>query len=146
MRFILWKVYARTGQLVVRTPEKAFEPVQRLLAYLIVHPADGSAAALSSAILHSNQLGEDWTFGVDGYQGGCSEVQTALEVIIASGNSEIQDGQGLEEFVTQQKDASSLLIFAPATEGEWVEEVVALASFTHSSLYCGSSTPETKHS
>ena len=128
VRFILWKVYARTGQLVVRTPEKAFEPVQRLLAYLIVHPADGSAAALSSAILHSNQLGEDWTFGVDGYQGGCSEVQTALEVIVASGNSEIQDGQGLEEFVTQQQDASSLLIFAPATDGEWVEEVVALAS------------------
>ena len=65
---------------------------------------------------------------MDGYQGGCSEVQTALEVIVASGNSEIQDGQGLEEFVTQQKDASSLLIFAPATEGAWVEEVVALAS------------------
>ena len=128
VRFILWKVYARTGQLVVRTPEKAFEPVQRLLAYLIVHPADGSAAALSSAILHSNQLGEDWTFGVDGYQGGCSEVQTALEVILSSGNSEIQDGQGLEEFVTQQQDASSLLIFAPATEGAWVGEVLALAS------------------
>lgn len=128
VRHILWKVYARTGQLVVRTPEKAFEPVRRLLAYLIVHPADGSAAALSSAILHSNYLGENWTFGVDGYQEGCSEVQTAQEVIVASGNSEIQDGQGLEEFVTQQKDASSLLIFAPPTMGEWVEEVVALAS------------------
>ena len=38
---------------------KAFEPRQRLLAYLIVHSADGSAAALSSAILHSNQLGEN---------------------------------------------------------------------------------------
>lgn len=128
VRYILWKVYARTGQLVVRTPEKAFEPVQRLLAYLIVHPADGSAAALSSAILHSNQLGDNWTFGVDGYPEGCSEVQTAQEVIVASGNSEIQDGQGLEEFVIQQQDASSLLIFAPATIGGWIEEVVALAS------------------
>ena len=127
VRYILWKVYARTGQLVVRTPEKAFKPVQRLLAYLIVHPADGSAAALSSAILQSNHLGENWTFGVDGYREGCSDVQTALEVIVASGNSEIQDGQGLEEFVSQHQDASSLLIFAPATTGDWVEEIVSLA-------------------
>ena len=128
VRYILWKVYARTGQLVVRTPEKAFKPVQRLLAYLIVHPADGSAAALSTSILQANQLGENWAFGVDGYQGACTDVSSAIEVIVASGNSAIQDGQGLEEFVTQQRDASSLLVFAPAKPGDWVEEVMALAS------------------
>lgn len=128
VRYILWKVYARTRQLVVRTPEKAFEPVQRLLAYLIVHPADGSAAALSTSILYANQLGENWAFGVDGYQGVCTDVSTAIEVIVASGNSEVQDGQGLEDFVTHQRDASSLLVFAPAQTGTWVEEVQALAS------------------
>lgn len=128
VRYILWKVYARTGQLVVRTPEKSFEPVQRLLAYLIVHPSDGSAAAFSTSILHSNRLGDHWAFGVDGYQGACTEVSTAVELIVASGNSDVQDGQGLEDFVTQQTDASSLLVFAPAAGGDWVDEVLSFAS------------------
>ena len=34
----------------------------------------------------------------------------------------------LEEFVTQQRDASSLLVFAPAQGGDWVEEVTVLAA------------------
>ena len=29
MRYILWKVYARTGELVVRTPERAYQPTKR---------------------------------------------------------------------------------------------------------------------
>ena len=56
------------------------------------------------------------------------DVSSAIEVIVASGNSAVEDGQGLEEFVTQQRDASSLLVFAPAKQGDWVEEVMALAS------------------
>ena len=35
VRYILWKIYARTGQLVVRKPEKALQPADRILAYLI---------------------------------------------------------------------------------------------------------------
>ena len=128
VRFILWKVYARTGQLVVRTPEKAFEPIQRLLAYLIVHPSDGSAAALSTSVIQSNQLGENWALGVDGYQGACTEISAAVEAITASGNSTVEDGEGLEEFLSQEKEASSLLVFAPAKKGRWIDAVIQASS------------------
>ncbi len=128
VRFILWKVYARTGQLVVRTPEKAFEPVQRLLAYLIVHPSDSMAASLSSAILHSNTLGDNWAFGVDGQSEPCLDASTAIEAVVSSGNSVVQDGAGLADFVHQEAEATSLLIFAPPVFGEWLVEVEKVAS------------------
>lgn len=124
VRFILWKVYARTGQLVVRTPEKAFEPIQRLVAYLIVHPSDGSAAALATSVIQSNQLGESWAFGVDGYHGACVEVASAVEAVTASGSSTVQDGAGLREFLSTETEASSLLVFAPAKDGAWIDEVI----------------------
>ncbi len=127
VRFILWKVYARTGQLVVRTPEKAFEPVQRLLAYLVVHPADSAAAALSMAMVDSDRLGENWAFGVDGHSEACHDSATAMEAIVASGRSAVQDGDGMSEFVQLESDARSLLVFAPPQVGEWIERVEAIS-------------------
>ncbi len=127
VRFILWKVYARTGQLVVRTPEKAFEPVQRVLAYLVVHPADSAAAALSMAMVDSDRLGDNWAFGVDGHSEACQDSATAMEAIVASGRSTVRDGEGMIDFVQQESDAGSLLVFAPPEIGEWIERVETLS-------------------
>src|SRR5690606_13997025 len=35
IRFVLWKVFARTRQLVVRAPERALSPVRQTCAYLV---------------------------------------------------------------------------------------------------------------
>ena len=40
VRLVLWKVYARTRELVVRHPEHAFSPTLRVAAYLVVNRAD----------------------------------------------------------------------------------------------------------
>lgn len=128
VRFILWKVYARTGQLVVRTPERSLEPVQRMLSYLIVDPADSACAALSLAVLESGFLGESWGFGVDGHNGVCTDVSSATDAVVVSGNSLVQGAEGLEDFLRIESEASSLLIFAPPVVGEWVERVVQAAN------------------
>ena len=124
VRFILWKVYARTGQLVVRTPERSVEPVQRLLSYLVVDPADSSSAALSLAVLNSGLLGGNWGFGVDGHKGVCTDVPSATDAVVVSGNSLVQGAEGLEDFLRAESEASSLLIFAPPVLGDWIERVV----------------------
>lgn len=127
VRYILWKVYARTGELVVRTPERAFEPAERLLAYLVVHPEDSMSASLASEVLQGHLLGENWAFGVDGRSEPCTDVKAALEAIVQSGNSTVENAAGLVDFVATQSDASSMVVFAPAHEGPWVDEVLSLA-------------------
>ena len=127
VRYILWKVYARTGELVVRTPERAFEPAERLLAYLVAHPEDSIAASLASEVLRSQLLGENWAFGVDGRVEPCTEMDVALEAIVQSGDATTQNASGLTDFVSTQSDASSLVVFAPADQGSWVDEVLSLA-------------------
>ena len=127
VRFILWKVYARTGQLVVRTPEKAVEPIQRLVSYLVVGPSDSVAASVASEVLNSNLLGENWVFGLDGSSEDYTDVKPALDSIIRSGDSVINNGDGLQEFVLRHPDASSLMVFAPATVGSWIAVVQEVA-------------------
>ena len=129
VRFILWKVYARTGQLVVRTPEKALDPVQRLVSYLVVGPTDSVAAGVASEVLNSKTLGDNWVFGVDGHTGDCTDSASALEAIVQSGDSRIENGDGLQDFILRHQDASSLLLFAPASSGSWISIVQQISSY-----------------
>ena len=128
MRHILWKVYARTGELVVRTPERAYQPSRKMLAYLVVAPDDGVAAGLATVVLQGDLLGQEWCFGVDGAATAINEREQAIAAVIQSGVSSAEPASGLFSFVQQnQEESSSLIVFAPARVGPWVEVVSAIA-------------------
>ena len=44
VRFVLWKVFAKSRQLVVRTPEQAISPARQTYAYVVAAEADEPAA------------------------------------------------------------------------------------------------------
>lgn len=128
MRYILWKVYARTGELVVRTPERAYQPTKKMLSYLIVSDDDQVAAGMAMVALQGDFLGREWNFGVDGNGASFSQREPAMQAIVLSGQSEQRQGEGLSTFVLSTADAaSSLLVFAPPRKGDWVNRVLAMA-------------------
>ncbi len=125
LRYVLWKVYARSRKLMVRSPERAVLPARRTLAFLVVSPDDGVAAALLRQALERGGLGDRWVFGADGLPGPVAEVAGALQALAASGNRERGEPGGLDRFLAQIPglDQDQLLIFAGPSVGPRVAEL-----------------------
>ena len=127
VRHILWKVYARTGELMVRTPEHAVQTSNRMVAFLVLSSEDSCAAALASVALRSDSLGEDWRFGCDCATSPIKDEASAQEIIVQSGSeNEHLDGSGLAEFLDHAIEGHrpSLLVFAPPVNGKWLKHVL----------------------
>lgn len=139
VRYILWKVYARTGQLVVRQPERAFQPANRLSAYLISHESDVASAGAAWYTIQNNLLGQDWRFGLDGSSEPLSEKDKALDEIIRSSSFKGVPSDGLLQFTQAvlSEGSQRLLIFAPPSEGPWVENVIAASRLLNVQVVLG---------
>ena len=126
VRYIIWKIYARTGELVVRKPEKALQPADRVLAYLISHPKDSACAGAAQATINAQSLGQSWRFGVDGSLQIAEEKGIATDLITQSAMSEAPSGEGLLAFLQAASDDRfrSLIVFAPPVVGSWLKEVI----------------------
>lgn len=123
IRYVLWKVYARSGELMVRTPERAVAPVRRTVAYLVGAEGDEPAAGAARRAVELGVLGEGWAFGAD----GCAEVartaKDAMSVIRASAQAgPAQQGAGLGAFLAQAGPGglSRAVVFVPGTPGPWL--------------------------
>lgn len=132
LRLVLWKVYARSGQLVVRTPERTVAPKVRVLGYLVAAPGDEPAAAAALVSLESGRMGDTWVFGADGESGGSTNVPDARRRVIKSAtvkHSVGGSGAGLRAFVDGERgpEPSRLVVFAPAMEGRWIDAVADVA-------------------
>ena len=132
IRYVLWKIYARTGELLVRTPELALEPVKKMLVYLIVSPADTVSASVATMAIQSDMLGDNWTFSVDGSSDIYMDAPTAIDAIVQSGQSTEMHGVGLQAFVDKSKEVNtSIVIFAPPDTGLWIERVCQISLPKH---------------
>lgn len=107
VRDIMWKAYARSGQLNVRLAEKSVFHSQRTLAYLLSSKNDEAAAATARLALQRGVLGDDWAFGADGTQGVTSELPTALRAIAASRPLASPHAYGLDSFMQSQATSGS---------------------------------------
>jgi len=127
VRDILWKAFARTRQLNVRTRERSLERTRRTAAYLVSAPGDEAAAAAARVALETGALGHAWLFGADGSQGALEELEPALEAVAASGS--FAGPPGLETFLSgiEAAGAESCVVFAPAAPGEWLERALEAA-------------------
>lgn len=126
-KLLLWKLYARTGKLMVRQPERAISPTPKTCAYLVAGPQDETVAGVMRALLESGVLGVNWRFGADGNQGHCSDLSEALTFLARSGNlSHLKNpGTGLGGFLEQAaKDGfNGCLVALPSQPGPWLEAV-----------------------
>jgi hypothetical protein len=124
LRLVLWKVFARTQELMVRTPERAISPALRIIAYLPSAPADDPAAAAARVAIEQGLLGDDWTFSADGALHPASEHEGALELVTRSRavrGTDAADAAGLATFLETSGDVKNrLILFVPAIPGPWL--------------------------
>jgi len=130
IKFVLWKVYARTRQLVVRTPERAISPVRQTVAYVVAGDGDEPAAGAARVAVDSGALGREWVLGADGNDTFAKNAAQALEVLARSATTpDAQRGAGLGRFLDQATPGSTAraVVFVPATPGPWLDRVAAIA-------------------
>jgi hypothetical protein len=133
IRFVLWKVFARTRELVVRTPERALSPARRSVAYLVTGRGDEAAAGVARQAVETGALGTGFVLGADGVPATAESVDEALEVIARSASAE-EGGAGLGSFLARVgKPGTRAIFFVPAFDGPWVDAVVAAARAHRSS-------------
>jgi hypothetical protein len=134
-RFIHWKIYARTGKLLVRQPERSLTQTTRTVAYLIAGPRDEASAAAARVALEQGALGADWLFGADGTPTAASDLPAALEAIVHSGDTHSGDTRSgdthpslLEPFIQEAelRGPARIVVFAPPTPNGWVSSLASL--------------------
>lgn len=99
LRLVLWNIYQRTGQLMVRTPERALSRHQRTGLFLITGPNDQPAACLCRALLETGGLGPRWRFGSEGSANWAEDLPAALDELAKSGNHLDSSGSNSPEFL-----------------------------------------------
>lgn len=126
LKLAMWKIYARTGQLMVRTPERAVAPSTQVFAYLVSATGDEPSAAAARLAVEAGLLGEDWIFGADGSPGPAKNAESARTLIMASRavrDTEAGGAAGLSQFLSQAPTSETvkLVLFAPGLPGPWLE-------------------------
>lgn len=128
IRFVLWKVFAKTRDLVVRTPERALAPARQTAAYLVTGHADEAAAGAARLAVTAGALGSGWTLGADGCPEPAKTAAGAVELLTRSAATpEARGGADLAEFIGHHAGRASarLVVFVPGRPGPWVPSVAA---------------------
>jgi hypothetical protein len=131
IRFVLWKVFARSRKLVVRTPERAISPARQTAAFLVACDGDEPAAGAARVAVDGGALGQDWVLGADGTDQHARTKAHALEVLTRSAHSKWdRAGGGLASFLQEASTGSvgRAVVFVPAKPGPWIERVLSAAS------------------
>lgn len=130
IRYVLWKVYARTREVMVRTPERSFSPSRQTVAYLVSGEGDPPAAGAARVAVESGAMGGDWLLGADGAGQIADAPAAALELILRSAASPAAAaGEGLARFLDAAEVGSGrrAMVFVPARPGPWMARVLAAA-------------------
>ena len=127
IRFVLWKVFARTRQLVVRAPERALSPVRQTCAYLVAGDGDEPAAGAARLAVEHGSFGSDWVLGADGSRDDATRKDQAVDLLARSAEVEHRSGgKGLGEFL-KRRSASTVgraVVFVPGRPGPWMDTVI----------------------
>lgn len=126
LRFVLWKIFARTRELVVRTPERALSPARHAVAYLVTDASDEPSAGAARAAVDVGALGEDWVLGADGASRDAENQGAALDLLANSAHASSAGGRDLANFLQRVAPTGErrAVIFVPARKGPWVDRVL----------------------
>lgn len=130
IKYVLWNVFARTRELVIRTPERALSAARKTLAYLVAGAGDEPAAGAARVAVDVGALGGDWAFGADGVAEPAQTKEAAFEALARSAQAPREtSGLGLATFMkTASTGASRALVFVPAKPGPWLDGILRSAA------------------
>ena len=130
LRHVLWKAFARTRKLLVRTAEVAINPRPSAAAYLVAGRGDEPAASAARFFVDQGLLGEQFIFGADGAGAAADNPEGALEQIIASADHRGSGAEGLAPFLARLDRArrANTVLFVPPTPGRWLSRVERAAA------------------
>jgi hypothetical protein len=95
---ILWKLYARSERLMVRTPERALSPASRQCVFLFGAHDDEPVAGFARFLIDNGHLGEQWRFGASGSTSYTDTPIEARRLLARNGNVETPDADELVNF------------------------------------------------
>jgi len=156
---ILWKVYAKTGSVVVRRPEPAIIPEGEVAVFLIANRFDDHVAgALQSYLEELEKNTITVLFGTDGsgayrtsYVPAHQETTSTNTDLVASKPEQIQSminrsvwsahagtGNDLETFFTALNNMNRVIrrvvVFAPENNTDWFDSIRNVAAAHHVAL------------
>jgi hypothetical protein len=127
LKLVLWKLYGRTGRLLVRTPERAVSPSEAMLAYFVAGAADEASAGVARSLIETGALGTHVTFGADGAPATTRAPGEGVNQVVRSVEARNQSGAGLAAFLDQgeAKGVRACILFVPSRPGPWLDRVAA---------------------
>lgn len=129
VRHILWKVFARSRKLMVREPERAIAPKPAMVGFFVAGPNDEPSASTARLFLEQGLLGADFVFAAEGSARPTSDVGEAIEQVIESRAFRDSGADSLAPLLrtVDRGRLDNLVVFAPASDGAWVDKVLAAA-------------------
>jgi hypothetical protein len=125
LKLVLWKVYARTGRMLVRMPERTISQSQKTLAYFVAGPADEPTAGVARALVENGSLGLNLLFRADGSHRAAGTAAEVVAQIVASSAARDASAQGLADLLDQgvAQGVKGCILFVPAGNGPWLDRV-----------------------
>jgi hypothetical protein len=119
-RYIHWKIFARSGELVVRMPEHAIKSADRVAIYFIAGEGDEPSSAVALALARSSDLESRVIFGCDGTNAPIRSVADAERAITQSHGH--RGSPGAEAFMKRvdAQGPAALVLIVPAIPGPWL--------------------------
>jgi len=129
VRHILWKVFARSRKLMVREPERAIAPKPAMVGFFVAGKDDEPSASTARLFLEEGLLGADFVFAAEGSTRPTADVGEAIEQVIESHAFRASGADSLAPLLrtVDRGRLDNLVVFAPATDGAWVDKVLAAA-------------------
>jgi hypothetical protein len=126
LKLVLWKLYGRTGRLLVRTPERALSPSESTLAYFIAGEADEASAGVARGFLETGALGTEVTFSADGATERTRTPGEAVHQVARSVEAREQGAVRLSSFLSdgEAEGIRACVLFAPGRPGHWLDRTV----------------------
>lgn len=126
IRFVLWKVFAKSRELIVRTPERAISPSRKTAVYMVADTGDEPAAGAARTAIDVGAFGGDWVLGADGSAEVTKSKNHALELLARSAHTSAeQAGAGLAAFLQEAAPGAlaRAVVFVPPKPGPWLDRV-----------------------
>lgn len=122
LRMVLWKVYAHSGRMMVRIPERSIIEQRKGCGYLVNGANDDATAAVARIAIERGLLGEDWCFGAEGVESYATQTDAALETLARSGEADYENRSGaLGAFLSRMRNEGRqfCILFLPPEAQAW---------------------------